>query len=108
MTAADRCTWPMPSPADTALALEDMSGDIARGLPPKADDVLIVLAAARAADTIPDPDAPVPFILTSKARALLDQVPDGQWVCEQCGAAWFGAVPDDGLCPACRLAMEHP
>ena len=25
-----------------------------------------------------------------------------------CGDAWFGTVPDDGLCPACRPSHGHP
>ena len=96
----DQYTWPVPSPTDTARALAGIDGDIRRGLPPKIEDALIFLAAVRAADA--DPDQPVPFTLTPKARALLDQVPEDQWACEQCGAAWFGAAPGDGLCPACR------
>jgi hypothetical protein len=44
---------------------------------------------------------PVPFTLTPKAHALLDQVPDGQWACEQCGAACFGTPPDGRRCPGC-------
>ena len=43
-------TWPVPSPADTARALEGIAGDIRRGLPPKTDDALIFLAAIRALD----------------------------------------------------------
>jgi hypothetical protein len=102
--ATDHYLWPVPSPADTARALAGIGGDIRRGLPPKIDDALIFLAAVRAAGTVPDPDQPIPFTLTPKARALLDQVPDGQWACEQCGAAYFGTPPEDGLCPGCR---EH-
>jgi hypothetical protein len=98
----DRATWPTPSPADTGRAVAGIDGDIRRGLPPKVDDALIFLAAVRAADAAPDPDQPVPFTLTAKARALLDQAPDDQWTCERCGAAYFGTLPDDGLCPACR------
>ena len=49
-----------------------------------------------------DPDQPIPFTLTPQAHALLSQLPEGQWACEQCGAAYFGAPPEDGLCPACR------
>jgi hypothetical protein len=72
MTAVtDRYTWPVPSPADTARALAGISGDIARGLPPKVDEALIVLAAIRAAAA--DPDQPVPFTLTAKAHATLGQ-----------------------------------
>ena len=74
------CTWPVPSPADTARALEGIGGDIARGLPPKPGDALIVLAAIRAdaapdpapdPDPDPDPDQPIPFALTAKAHAAL-------------------------------------
>lgn len=25
-----------------------------------------------------------------------------EWACLRCGAAYFGPVPDDGLCAACR------
>ncbi len=70
--AADRYTWPMPGPADTARAVAGISGDLRRGLPPKIDDALIFLAAVRAADT-PDPGRPIPFTLTAKAHAALDQ-----------------------------------
>ncbi len=68
-----RCTWPVPSPADTARALTGISGDLRHGLPPKIDDALIVLAAVRAATTDPGPDQPIPFTLTAKAHAALDQ-----------------------------------
>ena len=47
-TATDRYAWPVPSPADTARAIADIGGDLWRGLPPKIDDALILLAAARA------------------------------------------------------------
>ena len=72
-SAADPYAWPVPAPADTARALEGISGDIARGLPPKIDDALIFLAAVRAADDTPGPDQPIPFTLTAKAHAALDQ-----------------------------------
>ena len=98
--ATDQYTWPVPSSADTARALVGISGDIGRGLPPKLDDTLIFLAAVRAANA--NPDEPVPFTLTPKARALLDQMPEDQWACNQCSGAWFGTPPGDGLCPACR------
>jgi hypothetical protein len=101
--ATNSYTWPVPSPADTARALAGISGDIRRGLPPKLDEALIFLAAVRAGTT-PDPGQPVPFTLTAKALALLDQVPEDQRACERCGAAWFGTPPDDGLCPGCSLA----
>ena len=107
MNPADRYAWPVPADADTVRALDGISGDLARGLPPKLGETLIVLAAVRAADAAPDPDQPVPFTLTPKARALLDQAPD-EWACERCGAAWFGTPPDDGLCAACRLGEAEP
>jgi hypothetical protein len=69
----DRYAWPIPDPADTARALAGIDGDIRRGLPPKVDDALIVLAAVRAADATPDPDQPIPFTLTAKAHAAIDQ-----------------------------------
>ena len=103
--ATDHYTWPVPSPADTARALAGIGGDIARGLPPKLDDALIFLAAVRA-DATPSSGQPIPFTLTAKALALLDQVPDGQWACERCGAAWFGTPPDGGLCPPCRAGED--
>ncbi len=71
--ATDHYAWPTPSPADTARALAGISGDIERGLPPKVDDALIFLAAIRAADDTADPDQPVPFTLTAKAYAALDE-----------------------------------
>lgn len=77
----------------------------------------------------PGPDEPIPYTLTPKAEAFLDLVDlaarhasvavvDGAlylrpalvesvidgvaaWACSQCGAAWFGPLPDDGLCPDC-------
>ena len=61
-----------------------------------------------AADPGTGPDQPVPFTLTPKARALLDQIPEGQWACTGCDDAWFGEPPDDGLCPACRPGQEQP
>jgi hypothetical protein len=103
-TATDHYAWPVPSPIDTARALAGIGGDLSRGLPPKIDDALTVLAAVRAANTVPDPDQPVPFTLTPEANALLDQVLDGQWACGRCGAAYFGTSPGDGRCPGCR---EH-
>jgi hypothetical protein len=106
--SADRYVWPVPSPADAARALAGISGDIARGLPPKLDEALIFLAAVRAADDDPGPDQPVPFTLTPKACTLLDQVPDGQWACTGCGDAWFGTPPEGGLCPACRAGETEP
>jgi hypothetical protein len=33
---------------------------------------------------------------------------DCGWACLRCGAAYFGPVPDDGLCPACRVAGQRP
>jgi hypothetical protein len=78
MTAVTgRYTWPAPSPADTARALAGIDGDIRRGLPPKLDDALIVLAAVRAADASPDPDEPIPFARTPKAHATLANPPGG-------------------------------
>lgn len=121
----DRYTWPVPDPADAARALAGIAGDLRRGLPPKVDDALIVLAAVRAADATPGPDPgrSVPFTLTPKAHAALDQdaavcgcgygcpactgVFDG-WACLRCSCAFFGAPPDDGLCPACRLGEAEP
>jgi hypothetical protein len=66
------------------------------------------------------PDQPVPYTLTPKVLAELDQpepatgcgcgcggagcpvcAGDG-WACQQCGLAFFGTEPDDGLCPACE------
>jgi hypothetical protein len=73
MTPADRYAWPVPAPADTARALEDIGGDLARGLPPKLDDALTVLAGLRAASAAPGADEPIPFTLTAKAHAALDQ-----------------------------------
>ncbi len=32
----------------------------------------------------------------------------GEWGCEQCGAAFFGTLPEDGLCPACRAGDGKP
>ena len=108
MNPADRYAWPVPTAADAARALADMDGDLRHGLPPKVDDALIVLAAARATGTGARLGQPVPYTLTPKALALLDQVPDGQWACTGCGDAWFGDVPEDGLCLACRSGRERP
>ena len=105
--ATDRYAWPVPSPADTARALAGISGDLWRGLPPKIDDALTVLAAVRAADATPDPDQPIPFTLTPKAHAALGDpalsgAAPGEWGCGRCGAAYFATPPGDGLCPGCR------
>lgn len=60
------------------------------------------------------PDSPIPFTLTPKACALLDAATPaaapgpGEWGCDQCGAAFFGAHPGDGLCPACRGGTGEP
>ena len=70
--AADPYAWPVPAPADTARAAAGICGDLRRGLPPKTGEALIVLAAIHAADA-PDPDQPIPFVLTAKAHAALDQ-----------------------------------
>ena len=105
-TATDRYAWPVPSPADTARAIADIGGDLWRGLPPKIDDALTVLAAVRAADATPGPDEPIPFTLAPKADALLDQLPEAQWACGQCRAAYFGIPPGDGLCRTCRAAAD--
>jgi len=72
MNPADRYAWPVPAAADAARALEGISGDLARGLPPKLDEALIFLAALHAADADPGPDQPVPYTLTPKAHAALD------------------------------------
>src|SRR5690348_3863767 len=59
-------TWPVPAAADAARALADMDGDLRHGLPPKVDDALIVLAAARAVDTGARLGQPIPYTLTPK------------------------------------------
>ena len=46
--AADRYTWPEPTPAEAVDAFAGVIGDIRRDLPPKLDDVLVFLAAVRA------------------------------------------------------------
>ena len=74
--APGRYTWPDPDPADTARAAASISADLRHGLPPKTGDALIVLAAIHAIDTVepdPDPGQPIPFTLTAKAHAALDQ-----------------------------------
>jgi len=60
------------------------------------------------------PDQPVPYTLTLKADAFLDLTAPGHhkgtaiidgldgWACGRCGFAWFGPLPDDGLCRNCR------
>lgn len=43
--------------------------------------------------------------LAAAARAqstCLDAIPLGEWACQRCGAALFGAEPEDGLCADCR------
>ncbi len=64
----------------------------------------------------PGPDEPIQYTLTPKAVAFLDRTAPGRhegtaiidgiagWACGRCGFAWFGPVPDDGLCPGCRNA----
>ncbi len=31
----------------------------------------------------------------------------GEWGCAQCGAAFFGAPPEDGLCETCRALVDE-
>jgi hypothetical protein len=109
--------WPVPSPADTARALTGITGDIARGLPPKLDEALIFLAALHAANSAADGsglDQAVPYTLTARAHAALDQGDaadrpgPGEWACAGCGDAWFGAAPGDGLCAGCRAGEPAP
>jgi rubrerythrin len=69
-----------------------------------------------------DPGQPIPYTLTAKAHAALDQDnsrgwreedppppattgPD-EWGCERCGAAYLGTPPEDGLCPPCRAGQD--
>lgn len=40
----DPRAWPVPSGPDLSLAVESMSGDLGRGLPPKPVDILIMAA----------------------------------------------------------------
>jgi len=64
----------------------------------------------------PDPGQPIPYTLTAKAHAVLDQddtMPGtaagpgpAEWGCDRCGAAYLGTSPDDGLCLACRAAED--
>ena len=75
---------------------------------------------ALTADLAADPCQPIPFTLTAKALAALDQdssdgwradnapAPTGleEWGCERCGAARLGTAPEDGLCPACRAGED--
>jgi hypothetical protein len=72
-----------------------------------------------------NPDTPVPYALTPKALAALaapscllppdpaapcggcggDDCPAcacNGWACLACGDAYFGPIPDDGLCRGCR------
>jgi len=63
---------------------------------------------------------PIPYTLTAKAHAALDQDNSrgryeedtpaatglGEWGCERCGAAYLGTPPVDGLCPACRAGED--
>jgi hypothetical protein len=43
------------------------------------------------------------------ARDRLTRIPEGQWACQLCGAAYFGACPDeDGLCETCRALVDEP
>ena len=57
------------------------------------------------------PDCPIPFTLTPQAYAALGTATPpgpGEWGCDQCGAAFFGTPPDDGLCPPCRGGTGEP
>jgi hypothetical protein len=60
------------------------------------------------------PDTPIPFTLTPKAHALLSTATPaaalgpGEWGCDQCGAAFFGTPPGDGLCPPCQGGTGEP
>ncbi len=76
----------------------------------------------------PNPDIPIPYTLTPKAHAALAAAPyllppdpaapcggcghddcsacaGYGWACLDCGAAYFGPAPDDGLCPDCRAIL---
>jgi hypothetical protein len=75
---------------------------------------------------VPGPDQPIPFSLTPKALAALDAgttaaaldcacgsedcpaCAGSGWACARCGDAFFGAAPDDGLCPPCRAPRALP
>lgn len=35
-------------------------------------------------------------------------LPDGQWACAQCGAAYFGTPPAGELCAGCQTARAAP
>jgi hypothetical protein len=68
------------------------------------------------------PDRSVPYRLTAMAYAVIAPAGPGPvmdcgcgyddcsacagygWACLRCGAAFFGATPEDGLCPACGAA----
>jgi hypothetical protein len=55
-------------------------------------------------------DGPISFTLTPKAYAVLGTATPGlgEWSCDQCGAAFFGTPPEDGLCLACRGGTGEP
>ena len=99
---------PLPAAPEPGCAPAAASGTTSATCTRKATDDHPPRPGTRTADLGTGPDQPVPFTLTPKAHALLDQVPEGQWACTGCGDAWFGAPPDDGLCPACRPGQEHP
>ena len=75
---------------------------------------------ALTADLAADPCQPIPYTLTAKAHAALDQDSSDGWRaddapaatglaergCERCGAACLGTPAEDGLCPACRAGED--
>jgi hypothetical protein len=41
------------------------------------------------------------------ARDQAARIPQGQWACQRCGAAYFGTPPEDGRCPACHPGEDR-
>ncbi len=51
--------------------------------------------------------ANVTYLTGHGVACLADGAPGAdEWDCRRCGDAFFGAVPDDGLCRPCRAAVD--
>ena len=98
MTPHRPCTWPTPSPADTARA--------SRASPrPATQDPRRPHRPGRRPRRRRRWTMTTSTVTGTPKAPALRPGPD-EWACEQCGAACFGTPPEDGLCPACRAGED--